>query len=346
MAIFFDAPVEPDDLTTFVREVPVPPELTLSNLFPRRDVSDNKVNFMEIVHTNRTAKFRSYDGRISVSSRDTGSEKFVNLPPLSSSLNMGEYERLQLEFARTGGSRIEALANAIYNDAQHLTQEVLNRMEMAWGDVLTDGKLSINENGLVSEADFGVPAAHIVAPLGALWSNTAASVPLSDSILWSDQYLTTNGFKAGQIRTSQRIMRLVTRNTEIINAIKGAAATVSRVTIQEVNDLFDSEGLPTFGPPIDSSFDVDGVTTRTIADDKVLFLPPNIADLGYTAYGLTATALELVNSNEAELSFEQAPGIVGVVEKVGPPYRQFTFVDAVGMPILVNAKRLLVADVA
>jgi hypothetical protein len=31
---------------------------------------------------------------------------------------------------------------------------------------------------------------------------------------------------------------------------------------------------------------------------------------------------------EADLSFEDAPGIVGVVEKSGPPYREFTFVDA------------------
>lgn len=346
MAIFFDAPVEPDDLTVFVREVPVPPQLTLSSLFPVRLVNDNKVNFMEIVHTNRTARFRSWDGKIHVSSRDTGSEKFVNLLPLSTSLSMGEYERLQLEFARNGGTNQQALASAIYNDAQNLTGEIRNRMELAWGDVLTDGKLTINEEGFVGEADFGIPAGHLVAPLGALWSNTAASVPLSDLILWHDVYVATNGFAAGEIRTSQRILRLLTRNTEIINAIKGAAATVTRVTLQELNDQLASEGLPAFGPPLDGSLDVDGVTTRTVADDRVFFLPPNISDLGYTAYGVTATALELVNSNVADLSFEEAPGIVGVVEKVGPPYRQFTFVDACGMPILANAKRLLVADVA
>ena len=31
---------------------------------------------------------------------------------------------------------------------------------------------------------------------------------------------------------------------------------------------------------------------------------------------------------------------------MGPPYRQFTFVDAVGMPILTDAKALFIADVA
>jgi len=102
---------------------------------------------------------------------------------------------------------------------------------------------------------------------------------------------------------------------------------------------------PTLGEPYDTQVDVDGVSTRVVADDRVLLLPPNIEDLGYTAYGVSATALELVDSNESDLSFEEAPGIVGVVEKDGPPYRQYTYVDAVGMPILANAKLLLVADV-
>jgi hypothetical protein len=96
----------------------------------------------------------------------------------------------------------------------------------------------------------------------------------------------------------------------------------------------------------DSNVDVDGVTTRIVAADKVLFFPPNVGDLGFTAYGISATALELVNSSQSDLSFSEAAGIVGVVEKSGPPYRQWTYVDAVGMPILANAKLLLVADVA
>lgn len=135
-------------------------------------------------------------------------------------------------------------------------------------------------------------------------------------------------------------------NVEIINAIAGSAAGRTRVSLTELNDLLSSYGLPTLRPPYDTNVDVDGSTTRVIADDKLLMLPPNVGDLGYTAYGLSATALELVNSTQSDLSFEEAPGIVGVVEKAGPPYRQYTFVDAVGMPILQNSRLLFVADVA
>lgn len=345
MAIFFDAPVEPDALTTFVRQVPTPANLRLSQLFPTRNLDTNTVDFAEIVRTNRTARFRSFDGRIHVSERDIGTEKRVKLPPLSSSLSMGEYERLQLEFARTGGTNQAALAASIYNDATNLTREVQNRIEQAWGDVIVDGKLTINENGLIQEADFGVPAGHLVAP-ATLWTTTATATMLSDLIAWVDVYVATNGFAPGSILTSQRVQRLMGRNAEAINAVSGAAAGRTRITSSELGDLFSAEGLPTLLPAYDANLDVDGVTTRVVPDDRLIFLPPNIEDLGFTAYGVSATALELMDAAQSDMSFEEAPGIVGVVEKSGPPYRQWTYVDAVGMPILADAKKLLVADVA
>ena len=46
------------------------------------------------------------------------------------------------------------------------------------------------------------------------------------------------------------------------------------------------------------------------------------------------------------MAFEEAPGIVVVIFKEdGVPYREHTYVDAVGMPILGNARRLLTATV-
>lgn len=344
MAIFFDAPVEPDALTTFIREVPIPSGNQLLEAFPRRDLDTNTVDFAEIVRTNRTAKYRSWDGRLHVSERDTGSEKRVKLLPLSTSLSMGEYERLQLEFARTGGTNQQALANSIYNDSTNLTREVQNRLELAWGDVLTDGKLTINEGGYVGEADFGVPANQLVTA-GTVWSNIAANI-LTDLITWADVYVANNGVMPAAMRTSLRVQRYMQTNTQLINAAVGSAVGRSRINLDELNDVLSSEGLPTLGTPYDTVLDVDGTTTRVIADDRVVFTPANLADLGYTAWGVSATALELVNSGESDLSFEEAPGIVGVVEKVGPPYRQYTFVDAVAMPILADARKLMVADVA
>jgi len=345
MAILFDGPVTPADLTTFVREVPTPRDLTFLNAFPARYLTSNTVDFGEIVKTNRTARFRSFDGRIHVSQRDGGSDKRVKLLPLGSSKGMGEYERLQLEFARTGGTNVDALAQAVYNDGQSLTEEVQNRLELAWGDVLTDGILTINEEGFQGEADFGVPANQKVAP-STLWTTTATATALSDYIAWCDVYAAANGGVPGAARTSQRIVRLMQQNAQIVGAVHGSTSGKTRVNIDELNGLLASEGVPTVTVVKNKTFDVDGTATPVLADDRILFTPEDLGDLGYTAWGVSATALELVDSNKADLAFEDAPGIVGVIEKDGPPYRQQTFVDAVAMPILEQPKLLMIADVA
>jgi len=347
MPIVFDGPVTPDALSTFVRQVPPSPAFALDQILPNKYLDKNSVDFAELVKTNRTARFRAYDGRLHVSQRDTFSMKEVKLPPLSTSLSVGEYEKLQLEFARTQGTNQSALVNAIYNDAENLTGEILNRMELARGDALTDFKFTMMGNAdepVGLEADFGAPSGHLVAP-STVWSTVATATPLSDLIAWNDTYVADTGSAPGGIWTSTRVSRYLQRSAEVIAAIAGTNTGRTRVTIDELNALLQSEGLP----PIrtyDASVDVDGTATKIIPDDRLLFVPANPGDLGFTAWGVSATALELVQANDADMTFENAPGIVGVVEKSGPPYREYTFVDAVGMPVIANPRALMVADVA
>lgn len=345
MAIFFDAEVQPEAQTSFIRDIPIGQGRALLGAMPRKDSDDNTVDWTEVTRTNRTAKFRAFDGAIAKSKRDTGSTSKVRLLPLGSSLDMGEYERLQLEFAKTQGTNTSLLARSIYDDSENLTNEVLNRLELAWGDVLTDGKLTISENGYEGEADFAVPANQLVAP-GTLWSNTATATPLTNLIAWQDVMIANGAPRPGAIRTSNTNIRLLMRNTELINAAYGSASGRTYATLVDINSVFASYGLPPLVEAFDEVLSVDDVDTRVIPADRVLLTPADIGDLGYTAWGVSATALELVNSNQADFSFEEAAGVVGVVVKDGPPFRQTTFVDAVAMPILTNPKALLVADVA
>lgn len=346
MAIVFDGPVTPDALTTFVREVPTPADQVLNQLLPDKYFTDNTIDFAELTRTNRTARFRAYDGRLHVSERDSNITKQVKLPPLSTSISVGELERLQLQFARTGGTNTAAIVNAIYDDATNLTREVQARMEQARGDVLVDGKFTLTgEGGLTMEADYGIPANHLVAP-GVLWSTTATATIIANISAWIDVYVATNGFPPGGMVLSRRILNYMLQNTELRTLLASLVGTPSLINRPALDNALSAYSLPPIAMVYDTVVDVDGTSTRVIPDDKVLFIPPNVADLGYTAWGVSATALELVNSSQVDLAFSGAPGIVGVVEKSGPPYREWTFVDAVGMPVLANPKLLMVADVA
>lgn len=350
MAIVFDGPILPDDLIEFTRNVPLPAELGhgLEAILPDKHLDNNRVDFSNVTKTGRVARFRMFDGPLHVAQRDSATTNVVKLPPVSDSLGVGELERLNIEFARTGGTNQSAIVNAIYDDATILTQNVQRRMVLAKGDVLNDGKFTMltAEGGL--EADFSLPAGNVVTA-GTLWSSTTTADPVSDLTTWIQAYKTTlgNGFPPGQITTSQRVLNYLLLNTNIRNLFSSLVGSPSRVTVGQLNSVMTDFGLPTFGAPYDAQVDVDGTTTRILPDNKLFLTPPDpINNLGFTAYGVSATALELVSAAESDLSFENAAGIVGVVIKDGPPFRQYTFVDAVGMPVLTNPRALMVATVA
>lgn len=346
MAIVFDGPVTPDAQTVFTRNVPTPQAFTLNQILPDVYEDRNTIDLATITRTNRTARFRAFDGRLHVSERDTGVTKQVKLPPLSTSLSTGELERLQLEFARSGGGSLNAIVNAVYNDTTNLTREVQARMEQARGDVLTDGKFTLaGEGGLFMEADYGVPAGHIVAP-GTLWSNTASATIIANITTWVNTYVATNGFRPGGMMLSTTGLNYMLQNAEIRTLAASLAGTPSIVTRNALNNVLDAFSLPPIVQVYDTLVDVDGVSTAVIPADRVIFVPPNVRDLGRTVWGVSATALELLNSSVVDFSIEEAPGIVAVIEKIGPPYREFVFVDAVGMPVLDNPNLLMVADVA
>lgn len=345
MPIVFDGPVTPDAQSVFVRNVPTPQAFTLNQILPDQFLDTNTVNLAEVTRTNRTARFRAFDGRLHVSERDVGVLRQVKLPPLSTSLSTGELERLQLEFARIGGGSLTAIETAIYNDSENLTREIQARMEQARGDVLTDGKFTLaGEGGLYMEADFGVPGGNFVSP-GTVWSTTASATIIANVTTWVNTYVATNGFRPGGMIVSTTALNYMLQNTEVRTLAASLAGTPSLVTRAALDNVLAAFSLPPIVMVYDTVVDVDGSSTNVIAANKVIFVPPNIADLGYTAWGVSATALELVNSGQVDFSFEDAPGIVGVVEKVGPPYREFTFVDAVGMPVLKNPRLLMVATV-
>jgi hypothetical protein len=343
MALVFDGPVSPDALTAFVREVPTPADQVLNQLLPDRVLNRNTIDLSELTRTNRTAKFRAFDARLHVSQRDITLTKQAKLLPLSSSISVGELERLQLEFARLGGTNTAALVDAIYDDGANLTREIYARMELARGDVLTDGRFTLaGEGNLTMEADFGVPANHIVAP-AVLWSAVATADIIGDLNAWVNVYVATNGSRPTGMVVSTRVMNYMLQNAAIRTLSASLAGTPGLITRPALDAALAAFGLPPVALVYDSMVDVDGVATKVLPDDRTILFGP---DLGYTAWGVTATALELLNAAQTDLTFQSAPGVVGVVIKEGPPFRQFTFVDAVGMPVLENPRRLLIADVA
>lgn len=351
MSLFLDGPVPLHDTITFTQNVPIPSNNAFTQLFPEREYDTDEIDFATITRTNRAAKFRNWDGSFWVAPRDTGSQARVRMLPLGAQLSVGEYERRQKEFARYGGTIANILVDAIYDDLTNLTRYAQNRVELAWGDVLTDGVLTINENGVQQQVDYGIPSAQKVTPV-TLWSDRANSTPLTDLLTWTQLYTSINGAPQGQFKTSTLVIQDLMFNTQLINAIKGAQTGVTMVSLAEINGLLAGFGIPPFQVPTDglpggsiygSSFDVDGVTTPAYPTNKLLFLPADPGSLGFTAWGTPTTAMEL-NANNVQVAADAH--IIGIlVREEQPPFRKTTFVDGVVLPVLADTRKILIATV-
>lgn len=346
MSIAFDSVVTNEALTAFVREVPVPATHALARLLPDRIIADTKVRFDELIRTNRVAHFRNFDGRIDMTERDSMTTREAAMPPLSTRNMVGEQERLELERLRSGGTNAAPMVQAIYNDAEQGTREIRNRMELARGDVLEDGIFSPAESSGLSSV-FGLPGGNLVTP-DTFWNDTEDATPLSDLLGWiEDVYVPANGFRPGGMVPDTTVRNALVRNAEIRRMSASVNGTPNIVSLAALNAALEQFDIPPILFTYDTSVDVDGTTTRCLSAGKLLIVPPNLEQfsLGFTAWGISATALELVGSAQADFAFEDAPGIVGVQIKTGPPFRQETFVDAVGMPILAQPRALMVATV-
>jgi hypothetical protein len=344
VAIIWDALVRPDDLTTFVRNVPVNQQYVLDSLFPNVTVNDVEVDIKDVTVTQRTAKFRAFDAPPAPGERDTYTRKAVKLPAVSQMLGQGELDRLrQLTAAARGGSD-SAVIQAIYDDAENNTRSVQNRVELARGDLLTDGKVTLTELGSGIEADFGVPGGHIVTA-GTLWSSTSTATPLADLRAWSATYRATNGFRPGGMVMSETVLYYLLDNTNIRGLFAANGVTPSLLDPSSLDALLRKYNLPPITLIYDAQVAVDGVTTSILPANKVWFTPPAGVRLGRTVWGLTTTGSALAARGMQIMNGPE--GIVGVVdEDARPPYRQAVYVDATCLPVLDNPRALFIATIA
>lgn len=346
MAILWDSYVSPVDLTNFVREVPIDQSYILNQILPDRVDSILDIEVSESVQTQRAAKARAWDAPPMPGRRDSFTTRKVKLPAISQFLGRGERDRLELERLRSGGQSTQAIENAIYDDAENNARSVLNRVEMMRGDILADGKVTFPELGGL-EADFGVPAEHIVSA-ATPWTTTASADIIGDLRAWSAVYRASNGFNPGGMIVSTDVLSSMLQNTALRQLLAGPGGTPPILAEGQLNTVLSAYGLPGIRFTYDAKVvDDAGIAQNIMPANKAVFTPPPNVELGFTQWGMSATGLELQNAPAGQQAVSTPAGMVGVVDKdVRPPYRETVYVDATCMPVLSRPRGLFVATVA
>lgn len=336
--------IAPADLTGYVREAlgdMQRNQFGLARFLPNRDIDDLDYRFTRggegLVEA---ATFRTYDAESPIGSRPGATRVTGELPPISRKIRFGEYDRLR---QRQAGN--DQIAQGLEGDATRMTRAVAARMELARGDALVNGSVTINENGVQATVSFGRSGGHSVAP-STPWSTTASATPLADLLSWKATYVATTGQQPAVTLLSEQALGYLLRNAEMRALAATTAGTPSIVAQESVQAVFQAHGLPRF-ETYDAQVRVDGATTRIIPADRVLFLPPAVdeddwegTDLGATLWGTTAESLEPGYGLQGDEA-----GIVAGVYRSEDPIALWTKAAAIGLPVMANPDLTLVADV-
>lgn len=300
-------------------------EFQLSAWLPNTPVDDLEYRFLTGGEgLAEAATFRAYDAESPIGSRPGVSRISGQLPPISRKIRLGEYDRLRQRNLTDG------IRNALYDDAERMTRSVAARLELARGQAISGGALSIAENGVTATVTFGRASGHTAQAPGTLWSVSATATPISDLLGWIDTYVATNnGVRPGSIIMPSAVRSAMLRTVEVRNyaAAAGVAPSiVSPLVLATILSAFDI-------PPIyviDEQVTVAGSAVRVIPAKNVILAPaPGPSQLGATLLGTTAESLEPEFAGVG-------PGIVSGAYSTKDPVAVWTKAAAIGLPVLAN----------
>lgn len=290
--------------------------------------------------------FRSFDAESPIGRREGISEVMGGLPPISEKIPLNEYERLRLRKLND-----DALLPFIARDAQRLARNIGARFELARGDALSNGSVTLG--GIAGEkveqvVSFGRSSSHTNAVASTVWTDHDDAVPIDDLQGFIDTYIATNGQAPGVILMPRALFGHLRKNKQVRGQVwpNATPANTPNASAAEVRAALADEDIP----PIeiyDAQVKVNGSATRVTPANKLIMLPAggdagglSATDLGATMLGTTAESLE----PEYGLVGQEA-GVVAAQWKTKDPVRVWTHAAALGLPVLTNPDLSFVATV-
>ena len=342
MATLYTETITPQELTGFARAAQEDVEAsqgTLARWLPNTAVNDVVVRtVVGKSGQGSLAQYRSFDAETPIGAGGTAERKIFELLPLGLKERIGEYDQIR---ARGGDGAALALGG-VEAATVRTVRAISDRLEVARGQALETGALSISENGLVQTPSFGRPGGNTVTA-AVLWDASSGTKILEDLLAWVVAYEDANdGVSPGAIVLSRKILNVMLRDAGIRALVATAAGTPQIVSVDVLNSALSAHGLP----PI-YVYDRKVKGTRVTSDKKVFLLPdavdPNSGSniLGATFYGPTLEAGE----PEYGIGASEQPGIVVGAYKTKDPIGLWVHSNAIALPVLVNPVASMVATV-
>lgn len=285
------------------------------------------------------AVYRAYDAESDIGTRAGAARVSGELPPISRKMPVGEYEQIRM---RNVDTQANELRDAMEADSVKLVNALAARIELARGDALFNGAVTIAENGLQAGVNFGRSGTHSVtiATGNLQWDKPETALPYDDFQTWLDVYNTTNGTLPSHTLMSRKIYNYLRRSKQLRElAFSGASSAPTVLTRDALNAVLGDFDIP---PVViyDAKVSVAGTATRVTPEDKILFLPAEGDAAGKTLWGVPVEA----NDPRYGLAGDAAGVAVGGY-KSEDPQTVWTRATAIALPVLAAPDLTFVADV-
>lgn len=314
-------------------------QLSLARWLPNMRVDDLEFRFTRGGDSLiSAAPFRTFDTEASIAGRPGMVRVTGKLPPISRKIVLGEYDQL-----RQRANPDQSIRDAILRDADRVVAQIDMRLELARADALTNGTVTINENGLKgATVDYGRSGSNSVTA-STLWTDHATSDPIRDMLTWCRYYRSKNGVRPGVQLMSEETVADLLENVTIRTMAANLAGTPTIVDRATLDTILTRNALPPieiYEVQYDSADNPDNPTPASVLNPAVVLLLPAAVDpnapnggpLGGTFHGITAESL---NPKFGLAAGGQAGITVGNYSTDDPP-GIWTKASDLGLPVLAN----------
>lgn len=225
----------------------------------------------------------------------------------------------------------EPLFAQLFDDIGFVYDAVRVRAEKMRAEILTNGTLTVDENGVKFTVDYGVPSANKVTPT-ITWDDTTNSNPIQDMIDWKNAI----DFEPEGGIISKEIFDYLSKNVNVRKAIFGDNGGSRFVTLNILNDFLSGLGLPKLAINKEKYRDSAGNTQYFWTSTKFVWVGSNIGEtlMGPTEEGVLGKGVT-----------KTSEGIyIQTVEEERPP-AIVTTGSATSLVALPGAEELFIATV-
>ena len=315
------------ELINYFKERQVTPMLGES-LFPERKIQD--IEFDMILGAGGlpvSASVHAYDTKTQLASREAIEKGVASLALIKRQIKIAEKEIIKVNNPRTD-AELAFVLSQLYKDSESMVEGVKVRVERMRMELLSSGKIKIEENGVKVTVDYGVPSTN---KKSFNWSNSDTSKPLDDLETLAAAVESASGSRPTRALTSRKIVNKICSNKSVREAVHGVNATKT-VTLTQLNDLLVELDLPKF-LVYEGKCKVEtakGFETKRYFPENTISMFGSDT-LGETIYGLTAEEVKLIGDGKMDEASMVGNIFVGTYTSIDP-VGEFTKAAATALP--------------